>query len=35
MADKIKLGEISIVVPKGPKGKESIDVTYTYDINSI
>ena len=22
-------------MPKGPKGKESVDVTYTYDINSL
>ena len=33
--NNLKLGEISVVVPKGPEGKESIDVTYTYDINSI
>lgn len=29
------LGELNINVPKGPAGKEAIDVTYTYDINSI
>lgn len=29
------LGEIEMVVPKGPKGQEAIDVTYTYDINSL
>lgn len=29
------LGEILIDVPKGKKGEESVDVTYTYDINSI
>ena len=22
-------------MPKGPKGQESVDVTYTYDINSL
>lgn len=29
------LGELNIEVPKGPKGQEAIDVTYTYDINSL
>ena len=29
------LGEISVPVPSGPKGKESIDITYTYDVNSL
>lgn len=29
------LGELNIDVPKGPKGQEAIDVTYTYDINSL
>ena len=29
------LGEISVPVPAGPKGKESIDITYTYDVNSL
>lgn len=29
------LGELTVSVPKGPKGKESIDITYTYDVNSI
>ncbi|MCM1112501.1 MAG: molecular chaperone HscC [Muribaculum sp.] len=29
------LGELEIEVPKGPKGSESVDVTYTYDINSL
>ncbi|MCQ2540584.1 MAG: Hsp70 family protein, partial [Acetatifactor sp.] len=29
------LGELEVNVPKGPKGTESIDVTYTYDINSL
>lgn len=33
--NNLKLGEISVTVPKGPEGSESIDVTYTYDINSI
>lgn len=29
------LGELEIEVPKAPKGQEAIDVTYTYDINSL
>lgn len=29
------LGELEIDVPKAPKGQESVDVTYTYDINSL
>lgn len=29
------LGELEIDVPRGPKGRESVDVTYTYDINSL
>ena len=33
--NNLKLGEIAVIVPKGPEGSESIDVTYTYDINSI
>ncbi len=33
--NNLYLGELSIDVPKAPKGQESIDVTYTYDINSL
>jgi len=33
--NNLKLGEIAVTVPKGPEGSQSIDVTYTYDINSI
>lgn len=29
------LGEMVIELPKAPKGQESVDVTYTYDINSL
>ncbi len=29
------LGEIVVEVPVGPKGKEAIDITYTYDVNSL
>lgn len=29
------LGELEIEVPKNLKGREAIDVTYTYDINSL
>lgn len=33
--NNLTLGELLVDVPKGPAGKESIDVTYTYDINSL
>lgn len=29
------LGEISVPVPVGPKGKEAVDITYTYDVNAL
>lgn len=29
------LGEVSVPVPAGPKGKESVDITYTYDVNAL
>lgn len=36
MADNnLELGVLDIDVPKGKAGQESVDVTYTYDINSI
>lgn len=33
--NNLYLGELEVTVPKAPKGEESIDVTYTYDINSL
>lgn len=33
--NNLQLGELSIPVPAGPKGKESVDITYTYDVNSL
>ncbi len=33
--NNLYLGELSIDVPKAPKGQEAVDVTYTYDINSL
>lgn len=33
--NNLYLGELNIDVPKGPKGQEAVDVTYTYDINSL
>jgi len=33
--NNIYLGELSVLVPPKKAGEESIDVTYTYDINSI
>lgn len=35
VANNLLLGELNVEIPKAPKGKESIDVTYTYDVNSI
>ena len=32
---RLFLGELEIEIPKGPKGQEAVDVTYTYDINSL
>ncbi len=33
--NNLLLGEVSVPVPAGPKGKESVDITYTYDVNSL
>lgn len=33
--NNLLLGELNVEIPKAPKGSESIDVTYTYDVNSI
>ncbi len=33
--NNLYLGELEIEVPKNLKGREAIDVTYTYDINSL
>ncbi|MBD5544149.1 MAG: molecular chaperone HscC [Lachnospiraceae bacterium] len=33
--NNLYLGEINVSVPKGKEGEESIEVTYTYDVNSI
>lgn len=34
-ANNVYLGSIEVLVPPAPAGQESIDVTYTYDVNSI
>ena len=34
-ANNLLLGELTVKVPKNRAGEESVDVTYTYDINSI
>lgn len=34
-SNNITLGEIVVPVPAGPKGKEAVDITFTYDINSL
>ena len=33
--NNLLLGELTVTVPPGPKGKESVDITYTYDVNSL
>lgn len=33
--NNLYLGEINVTVPKAKAGEESVEVTYTYDINSI
>ena len=33
--NNVYLGDIELVVPICPAGKEAVDVTYTYDVNSI
>jgi len=33
--NNLDLGELLIEVPKSPRGEEAVDVTYTYDINSL
>ncbi len=35
VGNNVMLGEIKIKVPKAEAGKEAVDVTYTYDVNSI
>ena len=34
-SNNVYLGEIRVKVPKAEAGREAIDVTYTYDVNSI
>ena len=34
-ANNLLLGELAVTVPKNRAGEEAVDVTYTYDINSI
>ena len=33
--NNVYLGDLELTVPIGPAGKEAVDVTYTYDVNSI
>lgn len=34
-ANNVYLGSIEVMVPPAPAGEECVDVTYTYDVNSI
>ncbi|MFD1216164.1 MULTISPECIES: molecular chaperone HscC [Microbulbifer] len=31
----VYLGELSVPVPKGPRGKETVDIRYSYDMNGL
>ena len=33
--NNLLLGELNVPVPAGPKGKEAVEITYTYDVNSL
>ncbi|RJG42798.1 Hsp70 family protein [Motilimonas pumila] len=33
--NNIKLGQVEVKVPKGPAGKESVDVRFSYDMNGL
>ena len=33
--NNLLLGEVSVPVPAGPKGREAVDITYTYDVNAL
>lgn len=33
--NNLLLGELSVPVPVGPKGRESVEITYTYDVNAL
>ena len=33
--NNLLLGELTLDVPEGPRGKEAIEITYTYDVNSL
>ena len=34
-ANNLLLGELTVTVPAGPKGKEAVDIIYTYDVNAL
>ena len=33
--NNLLLGQLTVDVPVGPKGQEAIEITYTYDVNSL
>ncbi len=33
--NNLLLGQLTVEVPVGPKGQEAIEITYTYDVNSL
>lgn len=34
-SNNLCLGEIIVPVPEGPKGQEAVEITFTYDVNSL
>lgn len=34
-SNNLLLGELSVPVPAAPRGEQSLDITYTYDVNSL
>ncbi|MBQ0066485.1 MAG: molecular chaperone HscC [Firmicutes bacterium] len=33
--NNLLIGQVSVEVPRAPRGEEAIDITYTYDVNSL
>ncbi len=31
----LQIGSVSVEVPPGPRGQEAVEITYTYDVNSL
>ncbi len=33
--NNLELGRLVVPIPRGPEGSQSVDITYTYDVNSL